>query len=71
MLVFVRSCHVRERVSALKWRNVQITGGNVVAGNERLLLVHDLVDTDVGVEIGLDILENDNGAVSSSTSVIN
>ena len=50
---------------------LQVTRGDVVPGNEGLLLIDNFVDTDVGVEVGLDILENDNGAVSSSTSVIN
>ena len=33
-----------------------------------LLLAHDLVETDVGVERGLDVVEDHDGAVSTSTT---
>ena len=38
--------------------------------NEGALLVDDLVDTKVSVEVGLDVLEESDGAVSTSTSVV-
>ena len=46
----------------------QVARGDVVPSNERLLLVDNFVDTNVGVEVGLNVLEEDNRAVSSSTS---
>lgn len=51
------------------YENLQVSGGDVVALDEGALLVDDLVDTEVGVEVGLDVLEDSNGTVSSSTSV--
>ena len=42
-----------------------------MSGEERLLLVDDFVDTVVGVESGLNVLENSNGAVSTSATVLN
>ena len=47
---------------------LQVTRGDVVPGNEGLLLIDNFVDTDVGVEVGLNVLEEDDGAISSSTS---
>ena len=50
--------------------NVQISGGDVVASNEWLLLVHDLIDTNVCVEVGLNVLEDDDRAIGSSSTVV-
>ena len=36
--------------------------------DEGTLLVDDLVDTEVGMEVGLDVLEKGDGAVGASTS---
>ncbi len=47
----------------------EVGGGDVVASDERGLLVDDLVTTEVGVEVGLDILEEGDGTVGTSTSV--
>ena len=47
----------------------EVGGGEVVPLDERPLLVDDLVDTVVGVEVGLDVLEDGNRSVSASTSV--
>ncbi len=47
----------------------QICGGQIGTLHERTLLVDDLVDTIVRVEVGLDVLKEGNGAVSTSTSV--
>ena len=41
-----------------------------MAGDERGLFVDDLIHTKVGVEVGLDILENSDGAVSASATVV-
>ncbi len=59
---------VLDSTTDIRWRRVQVGGGEVVAGDERPLLVDDLVDTEVGVEVGLDVLKKGNGAVSTSTS---
>ena len=40
-----------------------------MASNDRLLELDDVVDTSVGVEVGLDLVEDDDGAVSASTAV--
>ena len=40
-----------------------------MASDERLLELDDLVETDVGVEVGLDLREYRNGAISTSTTV--
>ena len=47
----------------------EVGGGEVVPLDERPLLVDDLVDAVVGVEVGLDVLEDGNRSVSASTSV--
>ena len=47
----------------------EVGGGDVVTLDERPLLVDDLVDTEVGVEVGLDVLEEGDGTVGASTSV--
>ena len=47
---------------------LQVTRGDVVPGNEGLLLVDNFVDTNVGVEVGLNVLEEDDRSISSSTS---
>ena len=39
-----------------------------MASNDRLLELDDVVDTSVGVEVGLDLVEDDDGAVSASTT---
>ena len=41
-----------------------------MSSDERLLLIDDLVYTNVGVEIGLNVFEHDDGTVSASTSVV-
>ena len=38
-------------------------------GDERLLFIDDLINTDVGVEVGLNIFEDNDRTVSTSTSV--
>ena len=40
-----------------------------MSSDERLLLIDDLVYANVGVEIGLNVFEHDDGTVSASTSV--
>ena len=46
----------------------QITGGDVVAGDERGLLVHNLIHAKVGMEVGLNRLKDGNRPVSASTA---
>ena len=41
-----------------------------MAGDERGLFVDDLVHTKISVEVGLDVLEDSDGAVGTSTSVV-
>ena len=48
---------------------LQVSRGEVVALDDGALLVDDLVDTKVRVEVGLDTLEDGDGAVGASTSV--
>ncbi len=48
---------------------LQVSRGDVVPGDEWLLLVDNLVNTDVSVEVSLDLLKEDDRAVSASTSV--
>ena len=50
-------------------RGLQVSGGDVVALDEGALLVDDLVNTEVRMEVGLDVLEDGNRSVSASTSV--
>ena len=47
----------------------EVSSGDVVALDERPLLVDDLVDAVVGVEVGLDVFEDGDRTVSASTSV--
>lgn len=47
----------------------QVTGGHIVLGDERLLRVDNFIDAVVGVEVGLDGVENHDGAVGTSTTV--
>ena len=49
--------------------SVQVAGSDVVTSNEWLLLVDDLIHTDVGVEVSLDVLEDDDRAISSSATI--
>ena len=49
--------------------NIQISGGHITALEERLLGGHDLVETDVRVELGFDVGEDGDGAVSTATTV--
>ena len=46
----------------------QVGGGDVVPLDEGTLLVDDLIDTKVRVEVGLDVLEDGDGAIGTSTS---
>ena len=46
----------------------EVTGRDTVLLDEGLLQLHDLVETDVGVERGLDVVEDHDGAVSTSTT---
>ena len=65
---------VLEVWSALRGRdyvvNLQVGGGDVVLLDEGTLLVDDLVDTEVGVEVGLNVREQDRRAISSSSTII-
>lgn len=46
----------------------QVGNGDVVSGDDGLLKLDDLVGTKVGMEEGLDLVENNEGTVSSSTT---
>lgn len=46
----------------------EVTGSDVVLGDEWLLESDDLVKTDVGVEGSLDRVEDDDGAISASAT---
>lgn len=50
--------------------NAQISGGDIVTSDERLLLVHNFIDTNVCVEVGLNILKDNNRTISSSATVV-
>ena len=45
---------------------LQVTSGDVVLSNEWLLNTDDIVDTAVGVEVGLDVVEDRNRTISTS-----
>ena len=47
----------------------QVGHGEVVARDDGPLLVDDLVDTKVGVEVSLDVIEDRDGSVRASASV--
>ena len=47
----------------------QVGGGDVVALDERTLLVNDLVDTIVRVEVGLNVREEGDRPVGPSASI--
>lgn len=49
----------------------EISGGDVVLSDEGLLRVDDVVNAVVGVEVGLNVVEDDDGAVGTSSSVVN
>jgi hypothetical protein len=51
--------------SQVSWRD-----GNVVFLHESLLDTNDVVNSTIGMELGLDVLKNDDGAVSSSTTMM-
>ena len=48
--------------------HLQVAGSDVVPLNKRPLFVDDLVNAQVGMEVGLDVLEECDGTVSSSSS---
>lgn len=50
--------------------HVQVGDAQIAALQEWLLNSDDLVKTDVGVELGLNIGEDDNGAVGTTTAVM-
>ncbi len=50
--------------------HAQVGDAQIAALQEWLLDRDDLVKADVGVEFGLDIGEDDNGAVGTTTAVI-
>ena len=47
----------------------EVSWGNVVLRDERLLDLDDFVKANVRVEVGLDLVEDHDGAVSTSTAV--
>ena len=49
---------------------LQVSGGDVVPLDEGALLVDDLVDTQVGVEVRLDVLKDCNRAVRAAATVL-
>ena len=49
--------------------NLQVSDGQVAGLLEGALGVDDLVDTVVGVEVGLDVLEDGDRTISASASV--
>ena len=51
-------------------RLLQIAGGDVVAGNEGFLRLHNFIDTQVGVERGLYVTEDDDGAIGASSPIL-
>ena len=51
-------------------RLLQITGGDVVASNEGFLRLHNFIDTQVGVERGLYVTEDDDGAIGASSPIL-
>ena len=46
----------------------QVGGGDVVALDERTLLVDDLVDTIVRVEVGLNVIEESDRSIGTSAT---
>ena len=66
-----RTLKVRVRLLDVAFAlNSQVSDGQVARLLERALGVDDLVDTAVGVEVRLDILEDRDGAVCPSPTVI-
>ena len=53
--------------AASTW-DLQIARSHVVLGDERLLSVDNLVDTKIGVEVCLNVAEDNEGAVCASTA---
>ena len=47
---------------------LQVTRGDVVPGNEGLLLIDNFVDTDVGVEVGLNVIEESDRSIGTSAT---
>ena len=50
--------------------HVQVGGRDVVAGNDWLLEGDDLVETTVGVEAGLDVGEDGDRTIGTSTTMV-
>ena len=48
--------------------NLQIANGHAARSNKWFLFVDDLVNTDVRVEVGLDVLEDRYGAIGTPTA---
>ena len=46
--------------------NAQVSGGDVVPRNERLLEVNDFIKTNVRVEVSLDVVEKHDRTVSAA-----
>ena len=47
---------------------LQVSGRDVVARDDGLLELNDVVDTSVRVEVGLDLVEEDDRSVGASTT---
>lgn len=55
----------------MKWRvkiNSQIAGSHVVLSHERLLCVDDLVNAEIGMEVGLNGIKNHGRAISTAAA---
>lgn len=48
--------------------DVQVAWGNIMLGDKWLLFVDDFVNTNVGVEVGFSVLEDDDGTIGASTA---
>lgn len=48
--------------------HAQVSGGDIVFSNERLLSVDNFVDSQVRVEVGLNVLKDNHGTVGTATT---
>ena len=64
-ICFIISADTRRRIGKV---HVQVSGRDVVPRDNRALLVHDLVEPQARVEVGLDVSEERDRAVGTSTS---
>ncbi len=53
----------------MKGEYAQVSSRDVVAGNDRLLEVHNIIKASVGVEVGLNVFKENDRPIGSATAI--